>query len=227
MAVIGPLIGRLLREKWQETGWSEDELAQRAGCSQPTTHRILAGESKSPRIDNVTKLARALGLDAAALLGGKLLADVEANVIDGPSIKGRVPRISWVQAGALSEAVNMYEPGYAEEWLDCPFPHSSGPSGAFCLEVRGMSMFPDYRPGELILVEPQIDAAHDDDIVARTPDGQATFKRLQVTEEGTYLLALNPEFPNRIIHVPEGTEICGVVTGSWMSRRRRSTANNS
>lgn len=87
-------------------------------------------------------------------------------------------------------------------------------------------MSPDYRPGELILVEPSIEPMHDDDIVARTPDGQATFKRLQVTEEGTFLLALNPDFPNRIIHVPEGTEICGVVTGSWMNRRRRTKINS-
>ena len=224
MAISGQLIGSLLTEKLTELKWSAGELARRAGVPQPTTHRILAGESNSPRIDNVTKLAKALGLDGAALLAGKLRNEDDFNVVSGPDIKGRVPRISWVQAGALCEAINLFEPGYAEDWLGCPFPHSKG---AFCLEVRGMSMFPEYRPGELILVEPQIDAAHDDDIVAITPDGQATFKRLQVTEEGTYLLALNPEFPNRIIHVPEDTEICGVVTGSWMNRRRRPISINS
>lgn len=223
MAVSGQLIGRLLTEKLKEHGWSEGELARRSGVPQPTTHRILAGDAKSPRIDNVNKLAKALGVDSAALLAGKLANEFDENVVTGPDIKGRVPRISWVQAGALSEAIDLFEPGYAEEWLDCPFPHSKG---AFCLEVRGTSMSPDYRPGELILVEPSIEPMHDDDIVARTPDGQATFKRLQVTEEGTFLLALNPDFPNRIIHVPEGTEICGVVTGSWMNRRRRAKINS-
>lgn len=224
MAISGLLIGRLLSEKLKEFGWSEGELARRASVPQPTTHRILAGESNNPRIDNVNKLAKALGLDSAALLAGKLETEIDINVTTGPDIKGRVPRISWVQAGALCEAVNLFEPGYAEEWLDCPFPHSSR---AFCLEVRGMSMFPDYRPGELILVDPSIEPAHNDDIVVRTPDGHATFKRLQITEDGTHLLALNPEFPNRIIHVPDGTEICGVVTGSWMNRRRKTPATNS
>ncbi len=219
MAISGQMIGQLLATKLREKGWSEGELARRAGVPQPTTHRILAGESKSPRIDNVSNLAKALGLDAAALLGGKAQPEHDANITTGPAIAGRVPRISWVQAGALSEAIDLFEPGYAEEWLDCPFPHSKD---AFCLEVRGTSMSPDYRPGELILVDPRLDPLHDDDVVARTPDGQATFKRLQITEDGTFLLALNPEFPNRIIHVPEGTEICGVVTGSWMKRRHRS-----
>lgn len=224
MAISGQLIGQLLTTKQQEKGWSEGELARRSGVSQPTVHRILKGESDNPRIDNVTKIARALGIDGAALLAGKLALEFDENVITGPAILGRVPRLSWVQAGALSEAIDLYEPGYAEEWLDCPFPHSKK---AFCLEVRGTSMFPEYRPGELIVVEPMLEPMHDDDVVCRTPDGQATFKRLQVTEDGTFLLALNPDFPNRIITVPEDTEICGVVTGSWMKRRHRAQNFNS
>lgn len=213
-------MGRLLREKWEPTGWSEAELARRAGCTQPTVHRILSGDSDNPRTENVLKMAKALGIDGAALLGGRLEPMEETNITDGPSIKGRVPRISWVQAGALCEAIDMFEPGYAEEWLDCPFPHHSS---SFCLEVRGMSMHPDYRPGEFILVDPSLEALHGDDIVVRTPDGQATFKRLHATEDGTYLMALNPDYPQRVIDLPEGTTICGVVTGSWMSRRRRTT----
>lgn len=224
MAISGQLIGQLLTTKLHEKGWSEGELSRRSGVPQPTVHRILRGESDNPRIDNVIKIARALGLDGAALLAGKLSIEFDENVVPGPAMLGRVPRLSWVQAGALSEAIDLFEPGYAEEWLDCPFPHSKR---AFCLEVRGTSMFPDYRPGELIIVEPTLEAMHDDDIVARTPDGQATFKRLQITEDGTFLLALNPDFPNRIIVVPEDTEICGVVTGSWMKRRHRSPQNNS
>ncbi|MDP5668492.1 S24 family peptidase [Pseudomonas aeruginosa] len=223
MAISGQQIARLLSDKLRELDWSEGELGRRAGVPQPTAHRILAGDTKNPRIDNVMKLAKAMGLDGAELLAGKLVPEFDNNVTEGPAIKGRVPRISWVQAGTLSEAIDLFEPGYAEEWLDCPFPHSSN---AFCLEIRGTSMFPEYRPGELILVEPQLEALHDDDVVARTPDGQATFKRLQISEDGTFLLALNPDFPNRVIHVPEDTTICGVVTGSWMNRRRRRTALN-
>ena len=82
-------------------------------------------------------------------------------------------------------------------------------------------MSPEYRTGEILLVEPELAAMHNDDVVVRTPDGQVTFKRLQITEDGTYLLALNPEFPNRILHMPADTAICGVVTGSWIKRKRR------
>lgn len=84
-------------------------------------------------------------------------------------------------------------------------------------------MFPDYRPGEIILVDPEVEAFHGDDVVVRTPapDSQATFKRLHDTEDGRYLYAVNPEFPNRILQIPDDTEFCGVVTGSWQKRRKR------
>lgn len=205
-----------------EREMSVAELARRSGVPQPTVHRILNRDSKSPRIENIRSLASALGVDASSLPGANMLADTNqaysTELASGPRMQSRVPVISWVQAGMFCEAVDLYALESAEEWLDCPFPHSPR---AFCLVIKGLSMSPDYRPNEIILVEPEVEAQHNDDIVVRTPEGEATFKRLQRTEDGTYLLALNPDFPNRIIPIPSNTVICGVVTGSWINRRKR------
>lgn len=143
--------------------------------------------------------------------------DAAPTVAPGPAIKGRIPLISWVQAGDWCEAIDNFAPGDADEWLPCPFDHGEN---AFCLEVVGQSMSPDYREGEIIAVDPAVEPRHGDDIVCRTSDGRVTFKRLQITPDGTYLLALNPEWPNRMIEIPAETRTCGVVIGSWMRRRR-------
>jgi|SRR5690554_1630930 len=158
-------------------------------------------------------------LEAALQLPNGWFDRVHDDSIDaGSTIPTRkVPLISWVAAGSWCESPDSYEPGDAEEWLDCPFPFSAH---SFCLAVVGDSMFPDYREGEYILVDPAVEARHNDDIVAREPDGKHTFKRLQITPDGMYLLALNPDHPNRKIEIPADTQICGVVTGSWMRRRR-------
>ncbi|WP_313489030.1 LexA family protein [Stutzerimonas nitrititolerans] len=214
-------IARTLTARREEMGWSETELARRAGINQSTVHRILKGEFQNPQINYIERMARALGLDLVEVLGlrvGEPQGVYALNVVPGPHLQNPVPLISWVRAGNLCEAIDIHEPGVADEWMDCPFPH--GPS-AFCLELRGLSMAPDYRPGEIILVDPDLSAIHNDDVVVRTPDGQVTFKRLQITEDGTYLLALNPDFPDRILHMPDGTQVCGVVTGSWIKRKRR------
>jgi len=220
MAISIGHIAATLAARREKLGWSETELAKRAGLNQSTVHRILKGEFQNPQINYIERLTRALGLDMAEVLG---LRQPDPQTLDstlgpGPALHQRVPLISWVRAGDLCEAIDLFEPGFADDWLDCPFPHS--PS-AYCLEVRGLSMSPEYRTGEILLVEPDLVPMHNDDVVVRTPDGQVTFKRLQITEDGTYLLALNPEFPNRILHMPEHTSFCGVVTGSWIKRERR------
>lgn len=218
MTMTGEKLGALMDGQRRLRGLSVTELAKRAGVNQPTTHRILAGESKSPKVENLERLARALDMDLSKLLHGvsERTGTYASDLREGPAIKGRVPVISWVQAGMPSEAIDLYAPGVAEDWLDCPFPHSSS---AFCLIIKGLSMFPDYRPDEIILVDPEVPANHGDDVVARNTDGEVTFKRLQITEDGTYLLAINPDFPNRIIPLTAEDAICGVVTGSWIKRR--------
>ena len=220
-------IAQRVASMMQKLGWSEGELGRRSGVPQPTVHRILNGESQSPRQNNVEKIAKALGVTSSWLWSGTNVEEPsgvyvtqqshDENAQQGPQILGRVPLISWVRAGDLCEAIDLFQPGDADEWLDCPMPH--GPN-AFCLKVVGDSMFPDYREGEIILVEPRLSAQHGDDVVVRTPEGKTTFKRLQITPDGTHLLAVNKEYPNRIIEVPDDTHICGVVTASWMNRRR-------
>lgn len=210
-------IAKMFTARAQELEFSEGEISRRSGIPQPTVHRILHGDSKNPHIENIAGIAKVLNLDISDVLGiREQRSRSESNVTPGPPMAGRLPLISWVQAGALCEAIDIYAPGFAEEWMDSPWPHSGS---AFCLQVRGISMCPDYRDGEIIQVEPEITAGHGDDVIARTPEGEVTFKRLQITEDGQYLIAVNPDFPNRIIRVPEGTVICGVVTGSWIKRR--------
>jgi len=137
------------------------------------------------------------------------------SLIDRPTT--RVPLISWVKAGEWCESPDLYEPGDADEWIESPFHHGTG---SFCLRVAGDSMFPEYRDGEIILVDPTKECRHNSDVVARTPDpdNRTLFKRYQDTPDGQYLLALNPSEPNRKIEMPPGTHICGVVIGSFMKR---------
>lgn len=199
---------------------TQPKLEERSGVGQTTIGRIMRAESEA-KIGTVKDIARVFRLTPSDLLDPGLidrLSGKGSNLSGTSGSLGRLPLISWVTAGMWQEAIDNLAPGDAEEWIDSPFPH--GPA-AFCLQIRGDSMNPDYRDGEIIQVDPDVAAEHNDDVVVRTPDGRATFKRLQITEEGQFLLAVNPDFPDRVIRVPEGTIICGVCTGSWIRRKRR------
>ena len=64
---IGLKIANLLAVK----GWSETELATRSGLTQSTVHRIISGESQSPRLANVSAIAKAFNVSVAYLTTGE------------------------------------------------------------------------------------------------------------------------------------------------------------
>jgi transcriptional regulator with XRE-family HTH domain len=61
-------IGQRIREARSKRGWSQNELASRAGVKQPTLQRIEAGLRQDPSIRTIAALAVALGMTIDALV---------------------------------------------------------------------------------------------------------------------------------------------------------------
>ena len=123
-----------------------------------------------------------------------------------------VPVISWVQAGAWTEV------GYAEvdlnstETYPCPVP--CGPM-TYILRVIGDSMISEYRPGDMIFVDPEVAAVHGDE------SGETTFKRLIEDGGQKFLKALNPNWPEPYVKINGNCSIIGTVIFSGKPRRYR------
>ena len=130
---------------------------------------------------------------------------------------GKVPLISWVQAGAWCEAISNFEPYHADTWLSCPVAISSS---GYALQVRGDSMTNfgpgrSYPAGCIIFVDPEVEANTGDRVIARVPrTNEATFKVLVEDAGRTFLRPINPQYP--IIDITEETHICGKVVGSFI-----------
>lgn len=142
------------------------------------------------------------------------------NVSDtGLSIQ-MVPVISWVQAGAWTEI------GYSEvdlsiaETYPCPVP--CGPM-TYILRVIGESMVDEYRPGDMIFVDPEVVPAHGDDVIALMLEtGETTFKRLIEESGHRFLKALNKNWPDPIVKINGNCSIIGTVIFSGKPRRYNS-----
>lgn len=216
------MIGKRIAEKMNELQLSEGELGRRSGVPQPTIHRIITGESSSPRQQNVEKIAKALSVSSAWLWSGK--ADLfpqkngaglgASNVEPGPAIKGSVPLISWVQAGSWCEIADVRNFNDAEIWLPCAVSHSKV---TYALRVRGESMFNpherrSFRDGDIIYVDPERDYENGSLVIAKLADSdEATFKQLVMEGSRRFLKPLNPSWPEPIIELPQDATICGVV----------------
>lgn len=108
----------------------------------------------------------------------------------------KIPLISYVQAGAWTEAVDS---GSVEEWLLTDLSMSER---AFALEIRGDSMLPEFNPGDRVIIDPDIAPGPGDFVVARNGHGEATFKKYTVRgindhgQEVFELVPLNSDFPS-------------------------------
>ncbi len=136
------------------------------------------------------------------------ISTIVSNIEYGPRLLGKVPLISWVQAGHWQEIVDNYQPGDGEEMV--PIATKVGPH-AFALRVRGDSMEPEFVEGDMIVVDPDRQAENKSFVIVRLDDAQeATFKQLIIDGSNRYLKPLNPRYPIMDINGKEAN-ICGVV----------------
>lgn len=133
-----------------------------------------------------------------------------------------IPVISSIQAGALRDMENPYPPGagYAYEYTDQDLSE-----WAFALDVEGLSMMPDFRPGDRIVVDPEIAPNPGDYVVARNGSEQATFKKYRprgIDAAGNLifeLVPLNDDYPT-LRSDTESLSVIGVVTEHRKKLRR-------
>ena len=214
-------IAERLRSKMGELGLNESELGRRADVPQPTINRILSGESASPRRPTIEKIARILKVSPNWLMFGgtdeSTSFDSNVEMTLQPSRSFSYPEISWVQAGAASEAMEM------SNVAACP-KHTSdvwaGENG-FWLKVMGPSMTspigPSFPEGFLILVAPEFEPRSGQFVVAKLIDSnEATFKQFIRDSGEFYLKPLNPAFPT--IPMDDTWVVVGTVVDGKMPK---------
>lgn len=117
-----------------------------------------------------------------------------------------LPVIGHVRAGAFCEAVDNFQPGDADEWIE-----AGGPAGprAFVLVVDGYSMYPKLAPGEKVVFDPDLQWSPGNIVLAkRISDQSVTIKQL-CHDGGEYFLhATNPDWPDKYIKLNEEWMVC-------------------
>lgn len=216
---------------------SQQEVAKRAGISQPTYFKIENGSTLKPR--NILEISHALNVDAHWLATGegeisaekptieqlrqkiKLVENRKSEVKPSNflSMANPVPIISWVAAGSWSSSETV-------EWLDDDIEYLPRPANlsadGFCLRVRGVSMLPEFKPNEVIFVEPNFgvwDLKNGDLVVVReNGNHEATFKQLIMgeTSDDIYLKPLNPDWHEQRMTPKSEWELVGKVVGKWV-----------
>lgn len=170
---------------------------------------------------------RELGISATWIDDGKgqMLASGDpgvANVRHAQIGLRRVPLISSVQAGQMTEAVDPFPTGGAYEYLLTDLDLSEY---AFGLEVEGRSMEPKFYEGDRLIVDPALSPRPGDFVIAKNGHEEATFKKYRprginaAGQDVFELVPLNPDYPT-INSEHEPVRIVGVVVEHRQVLRR-------
>lgn len=137
--------------------------------------------------------------------------------------KRAIPVISAIQAGALKEITDPYEmgDGYATLYTDDDYS-----KWAFGLEIEGDSMLPEFRPGDMVIIEPEWEPRPGEYVAAKNNENKATFKKYRsrgTDKDGNVvfeLVPLNDDYPTlRSDETP--LVIIGVMAEHRRKTRRR------
>lgn len=186
-------VGDEIRRRRKAVKWTLEDLAAEVGSDTGNLSRIETGKQGASE-EMLRKIAVALGCRVA-----DLFAAGEANVEPVPIGVRRIPLVSYVQAGLMSEAVDSYHLGGAEEWLLTDLELAAS---AFALRIKGDSMLPDFKEGDVVIIDPELAPSPGDFVVAKNGENEATFKKFRprgLNEHGEHvveLVPLNEDYPS-------------------------------
>jgi len=184
-------VGEFLRARRLGLGISAKELAQRAGVSDAHILFIEKGKRR-PTFDVLVRVMAGLGVAMDEFLRETGYMDVNIEPVRAGRAN-KVPVVSWVVAGKWKEVCDAFEPGDADEWIESDVRGRN----VFALRVIGDSMEPEFKEGEVIIVNPHIEAGPGDFIVVKNKAGEATFKQLRKSGPKWLLHPLNPKYQDQ------------------------------
>ncbi len=212
---------------------SQDELARRIGITRVSISKWESGLNQ-PKGRYLNDLAAALGVTVEWLLTGEGSAPESSgepripgyhNVEPAVIYQGkRIPILSYVQAGNWRE---MCEQATAFDG-NVEYVSAGGEIGpyGFGLWLRGDSMLPQFKEGDLIIVDPDESPQPGDYVVAKNGSNEATFKKYRprgIDENGQEvfeLVPLNDDYPT--MHSDrQHIQIIGVMVEHRSYRKRQ------
>lgn len=177
------------KKRRTELNLTQVEVAKRAGISQQSIEAIENGKTLKPR--NLLALAAALKCDPKwLLLGGAVVTYYNYGA-------RRVPILSYVQAGAFTNAEPILDAGEFEYVLTT----AELSEHSFALRIRGDSMEPEFREGDIVIIDTDVYPTPGEFVAASNGSHEATFKKYRPVgvgpkgEDNFELVPLNSDYP--------------------------------
>lgn len=203
-----------LREERKLRGWSQKQLAVKAGVSQTTIADIERGRNQGSTF--LPNIAKALDLTVEELIKGstgpKKVVELTQQQSRTTSLKGfvKVPVVGDAKLGDQGFFVELEFPvGFGDGYIEWP----TKDQNAYAIRCVGDSMKPRIRHGEFAIIEPGYQVNPGDDVLVKSIDGKVMIKEfLYERDDMIHLGSVNEAHPKISFHKSE-IEIMHYVSG--------------
>lgn len=176
-------IANRIKEGLEARGMKQIDLASLTGISKSSISTYMTGEYE-PKQKNIYKMAKALQVNEAWLLGHDVPMDITYSTIP----PNKIPILGSVAAGVPIECIQDIK-GYVEipDWL-------LKRGNYFALKVKGRSMEPEIMNGDIIIIRQQQTVENDEIGVVVVDGEEATVKQVKRSDNGIMLVPFNRDY---------------------------------
>ena len=206
-----------IKELRKRAGLNQVELAKLCNISQGTLSAYETGRT-DPDLAILKRLADFFGVSIDYLLGGsKARAQDEPPAVAVKNDRAvRIPVLGTIPAGIPLEAIEDIV-----DYEEIPGDWIHGNREYFGLRVKGVSMYPEYKDGDVVILRKQCTAESGQDVAVFVGDDNATFKRFRRSETGILLQALNPACESYMYTLKQAAELPIKIIGVVVELRRK------
>lgn len=190
-------------------GLTQVEVARTIGLTQNGYSYWENGKAKIDR-DQLLKLANLFDVSVDYLLGNTTTTNTGSKIV-------RIPVLGSIPAGIPLEAIEEII-----DWEEIPESMCAGGKEYFALEVKGDSMWPDYLPGDVVIVRKTPCFESGDVCVVYVNGYDATLKQVKSQDDGSMtLVPRNQSYPPRTYSKEEVMALPISIAGVVVELRRK------
>lgn len=217
-------LGQIIKAYREENRMSMDDFSKASGISKAYISQLEKNlnpktrQAPVPTIEYIQKAANGMFMSFDELfsqLGDNLKVSVDTNSMKIIKKAIRIPVLGRVAAGMPVEAI---EDILDYEEISEEMAHTGD---FFALKIKGHSMEPEIKDGDVVIVRKQDDADAGDIVIALVNGDDATCKRLIKYTDGVRLMPINPTFEPMFYTRQEILEKPVRIIGKVVENRRK------
>ena len=179
-----------LRQLRRNDNLTQKQLAKLLNVSDGTIAMWETGK-RQPDLDTIYKIACFFNISIDSLMGVNNKADSNISPVNIGSSFVKVPVYGEIPAGI---PIEMIDTSYIEDYEDISAELIKGDKKAFCLRVKGESMLPEFKNGDVLVLIQQEDCNNGEFCAVSINHTECTFKKVIKHSHGITLQPLNPAF---------------------------------